>query len=350
MIRTALAIRLGFNEYYGFNAKVTMDTHTFKNIYSDSTYILNSVFSDISYSSALSLSSSSKYIFLYVELCAFYRCINGKDGGCIYYHANNGNCFIEKVCAHSCCAESGAGQFIYCTISDLMRVEFNVVTITQCAPITMGDSTKGSAIFLSRGQAIIRGINLSECTAGYNSGIELKDNKNASIVFSTLHKNVALSNQVCYVYQTVFQYSYEFNMNNTNVINNRPYTYCISFSMLHSKFNSCVFLENYAWLIHSNTRIFLNSCYIFHAFNSIVPAGTLSTFDLSISTIITETIAIQRYSTYHCYNELNPYTPGEPCQTMYHNTTECICSAPGELDLGIVTSVFASLYHFSLIA
>jgi len=73
-------LRMGFNDYFGITPKYEMiNTHKVQE-YDDSNYISNSVFERITYSSALSFSSSSSYLYLYIEKCGFFNCKNGKDG------------------------------------------------------------------------------------------------------------------------------------------------------------------------------------------------------------------------------------------------------------------------------
>jgi len=350
MLRNTLALRLGFSEYFGFAPKISIANEYRGKVYDESNYIYNTVFEEIVTGAAVSLCSYSKYIFLYMEKCAFFRCVNGKEGGCIYYYSSNGACYMDKVCAHMCCAETGSGQFLYCYMSDLMKAELNIITISECSPITMGDTSKGSPFYMYRGQIAFRDANISECTSGSNSGFEFREFKNVTVTYSNILKNYAIGGSICNLYHSS-QYSVnDAIFNYTNIISNRPTSsYVLNMYYVVSRFYSCVFLENYGYLLYSNRGIFLNSSYINHAQSSILAGGTLYTFDLISSTINTETISIQRYSTYYCYNEFLPYNLGEPCQTMYPNATVCICSGQGELDMNIVSSIFASLFQLILI-
>lgn len=66
---------------------------------------------------------------------------------------------MEKVCANLCCAEKGNGQFIYCDISNEMKIEMNIVTVIECSPITMGDTTKGSPLDFYKGNIVVKHLN-----------------------------------------------------------------------------------------------------------------------------------------------------------------------------------------------
>ena len=134
-------------------------------------------------------------------------------GGAIYYSCTKGSFNIDKCCGSNCQITSPAysGHFSYISTSNSRLNHYNLISITECAPV----ADKGyTSLYMENGVQKILSSNISNNKAQYYSSIQSNFPSTLFIGYSTFSNNFA------YVSGCIRFQSGSVNMVYSNILNN----------------------------------------------------------------------------------------------------------------------------------
>jgi len=162
------------------------------------------------------------------------------------------------------------------------------------------------------------------------------------MAYSAIIKNHGSSVPIIQVFQSFLAYGFDFVMEYSNVISNNPVNSMV-FSMAHlnAMFINCVFNNNKYYLFSTNAQLNVISSYIQHSTAFLSNGVEITTNDVVISSINTNTLPIHTFSTFICHNDIIiNQNYGEVCQTPFPSPTFFQCSPNAGSLSSIVSTVF----------
>ena len=199
----------------------------------ENAYVHDCTFKKISGSGNGGVIYYSKNSKLLVELCSFNTCSSSYDGGAIYFNAE-GQCVLSSVCGVKCNTGSGrSGQF--CLVFVSKGPQYKNQIIDSSVILTNAKSYyQFSPLYHFRGNASVKGVNVSNNEVGEISGIHINNPSISSISFSSFRRNNATS-YTCIKCSTGSNKHY---ITNTNIIENEQQTTTSSNGIIHANYAS----------------------------------------------------------------------------------------------------------------
>ena len=286
--------KIHFFSKYNIN-EFSNHQHLINNIDKDILWVHNCFFEDLSNRAINAINSGNNFI---IEYCYFYNCsCSSGNGGAIYLNDIYGQPFIRFCCALKCYTPTSTnfGQFIYLSLSNNQKIEFNYSTIIKCSPFIIGD--RRSNVYFNYGFINVIGINSTLNNCKYHSSIRLESSEIKYLTFSTFVSNFA------YGYHGLYIVSGSKFFDKLNIVNNSQSLtsggIVVSYSPSNLIIYSSIFINNYIklfYVVNSNIQIY----------NSLIDnySGPVTIF----STIITSnTFSLYHFNSFNCYaqNQIN---------------------------------------------
>jgi len=310
---TLSQIRSSYSDFFVKTPEYEVNQFSYSRVYTRSNYISNSLFSYVTFQSAIYYSTKQP-IELLIESSAFNNCSSYSNGGAVYYFATVGDLVLNGVCFSDCYTESGSGQALYTYSGSASIHLFNMVSVHHCSPF-IGTSSLNQAMYISRGNQNHTRLNSSFNYANTHASFYINGVNSFSINFSNIVQNSA-TNSFVMRFET---HSASGFMKYSNIIQNTsPITsqaVLAIYGVIDITFS--IFLQNYGVLFYKE------SIYSFTISKSVVvhlggfPISTGSSLN-SVQTVtsMTETYSYSHYYTYYCPAQGVIGEEISPCQTL----------------------------------